>query len=236
MDKLKFTLLFVCCWFCSCQKTEKPSLVEDLTLLRKPPALVITHDISNTFDHVPPPNERLLRDWATYVAKVGGCIGFGLIGDHDSTGNLVRVLFHRGPLPIKNPTYLDQINYEAALDSVTRVNAALIDLFVSGALELLSKHKNHQHTDINGKLDAIGVFFQEPGMENYQHYYYIASDGWQDVKTSVLVDTTLRPQLLPPTVTVLTCGWQNPLKLPHSIRLESPQALTAALKSLIVHQ
>ena len=197
----------------------------------KPPALVVTHDVSKTFRHVPPPDETLLREWAGFVAEKGGIIAFGLIGNPDSTGALIRQSFHALPAPGQQRTYLDRIRYRQQRDSLQRANEEATDDFVERCLRLLSRHQSHQHTDVNGRFKDVSTFFSEPGMDAYRPFYFTATDGWQDVQHPLLTDTVIRPNLLLTRIKVLTCGWKNPTGNPEWIALESPQALMRTLQS-----
>jgi hypothetical protein len=196
------------------------------------PALVVTHDISNTFDHVPPPSADQLQAWATAIAATGGKIAFGLVGDPDSTGHLVRGSFMPLPSLPKYPTFTDETEYTNAYDSITRENQLRVATFVQSCLTLLGRHKNHKHTHLNGRFSDVATYFQEPGMERFQPVYFCISDGFQDVRMSTLTDTDLHPEIIPTHVKVMTCGWKNPVHPANWVRMESPEALTSVLYSL----
>lgn len=232
MKRLTLIWLAVALLVCRCRNEEPSSNATPQVKSSKPIALAITHDVSKTFQHIPAPDERLLREWAKYVASTGGRIAFGLIGTPDSTGLLVRESFGRMSKSLENPTYLDQIAFDHSMDSVRQANALLIESFVMESLSLLQKHRHHQHTDVNGRFRAVATYFLEPGMDAYEPYYFTATDGLQDVvMPPFTIDTVLQPNLLPPSITVMTCGWKNPIYGPQWRRLESPQALVAVLQS-----
>lgn len=232
MQKTKMLYVSALLLFGACQGEElsTPPLPPP-SELSKPPALVVTHDISKTFRHVPPPDETLLREWAAFVAEKGGIIAFGLIGNPDSTGALIRQIFHALPAPGQQRTYLDRIRYRQLRDSLQRENDLATGDFVGRCLELLRRHRDHQHTHVNGRFKDVSTFFSEPGMDAYQPFYFTATDGWQDVQHPLLTDTVIRPNLLLTRIKVLTCGWKNPTGNPEWIALESPQALTRTLQS-----
>lgn len=220
-------LLFLSYWAC---KDNEQSLVETPRSPGKPLAFVFEHDVSKTFKYGVVPDAGLLRSAAQQVANSGGIIAFGLIGTPDSTGALVRKEFVRPPLPKTAPTYLDKILYQQAMDSANRINRQLIESFATESLELLEKHKNHEHSDVNMGLVKANTFFHEPGMEIYEPLIFLNTDGLQDVRMHPFkVDTTLNTSLLSSDVHVITSGWKHPEQPTDWKKIESPQGLEKSL-------
>jgi hypothetical protein len=201
----------------------------------QPIALVITHDVSKTFDHVTPPSSEQLRTWALQVATSGGSILFALIGNPDST-EPVRVKFLTPPSKPTDPTYSDEIEFNHTNDSIATINQRRIAVFVSQCLLLMEKTPPQQHTDLNGRLKEAAAFFNEPGSEKCMPLFFTNSDGWQDVKITGHIDTVLRPEILPTRVRCFTSKWKNSVLLPNVQPIVSLAAIEDVLTTFIDHK